>query len=236
MNLRPSVGAALVAGAVLVNVPYAVLVATFDYPDILRKPSIEVLTRFHDAGPALIGWWTAFAWVGAPLLFALPNLPQALFGDRVSALTRAATTLGVVGLVVQMVGLLRWVFVVPGLARTVSDPTVPEATRAAAVVAFETLHAYGGVALGEHLGQAMTVGWMLGLSIEGIRTRSMVGIGLWGVGAAALYALAQGELFATVVGGFPQWGPAGLVGSLAWLVFLLLLGVHLLRNPGHRPT
>jgi len=232
-SLRRSVGAALVIGALLVNVPYTLLVVTFDYPDVLRAPAMEVLTRFQAGGPRLIAVWAAFAWVGAPLLHALPNLPRALSGAQPSALATTATTLGVVGLVVQIVGLLRWVFVVPVLALLVTDPATPEATRTAALVAFQVVHAYGGVALGEHLGQALTITWTAALSVELLRTGAAPRwIGGLGLAAAALYALAQGELVGTVVPGFPQWGAAGLVGSLAWLAFLIALGANLLRAPG----
>lgn len=230
LSLRRSTGAALVAGAVLVNVPYAVLVSTFDYPDVLRLPASEILARFHAAGPSLIGWWAAFLWFAAPLLFALPNLPSAMFGERASAVTRFATVVGVLGLAVQMVGLARWVFVVPRLASLYVDPAASESTRAAVIVAFEAVHAYGGVALGEHLGQALTIAWMVGIAFELLRTRRSVPLAMWGFGAAAIYAAAQGELFATVIPDAPQWGPAGLFGSLAWLVFLMGLGALLLRD------
>ena len=48
--------------------------------------------------------------------------------------------------------------------------------------------------------------------------------------AAGVYALAQGELLATVMPGFPVWGEAGLVGSLLWLGWLIALGIVLLRG------
>ena len=52
-----------------------------------------------------------------------------------------ATTVGVIGLIVQMVGLLRWTFVVPVLADTFVHAT-DEATKAAAIVSFKTIHQF----------------------------------------------------------------------------------------------
>jgi hypothetical protein len=54
-------------------------------------------------------------------------------------------------------------------------------------------------------------------------------VGVFGLAAAALYSLAHGELLATVIPGFPAWGLAGLLGSLCWLAWMIVLGVFLLR-------
>lgn len=37
-------------GAVLVNIPYTLLIENFDYPDILREPTGYILTRFQESG------------------------------------------------------------------------------------------------------------------------------------------------------------------------------------------
>ena len=62
-----------------------------------------------------------------------------------------ATTLGVVGLVVQTIGILHWTFVVPVLADTYLSAT-DEATKNFVVVVFQLIHQFGGVLLGEYLG------------------------------------------------------------------------------------
>ena len=225
---RRAVGVSLVVAALAVNVPYSALIATFDYPDVLRAPPGEVLTRFHAGGPALIGLWLAFAWVGAPLLYAIPNLTAVAFHARDSTRLKTATMLGIAGLFAQIVGLSRWVFVVPGIAR--AYVAADEASRPALIAVFEAVHAFGGVLIGEHVGQAFTVGWMALVGLEIVQTRALPRwIGGLGLVAAAVYGLAQAELLATVIPGFPQWEPAGLVGSLLWLGFLLALGIALLR-------
>ncbi len=47
-------GAALIFLGVGLNIPFAILGATFDYPDILRQPTADVLVRFQAGGAALI--------------------------------------------------------------------------------------------------------------------------------------------------------------------------------------
>ncbi|GAB4402526.1 MAG: hypothetical protein OHK0039_00660 [Bacteroidia bacterium] len=223
MRPHTQTGWLLVAGAFLLFVPYAVLAFTFDYPDILRQDSGTILTRFHEAGPSLIWTWWAFAMVGLPLLVACVQLGQQL--ETRLPFMRWATTLGVVGLVVQMTGLLRWVFVVPVLAR--SYATGDAATQAAARVGFELMHQLGGVLLGEHIGQLFTIAWTISLAYAlghlGLLPRWAV---IWGYVAGGIYLLAQTELFATVMPGLPVVGVAGWLGSTLWLVWLLIVGVR----------
>ena len=158
-SLSKWTGILLIAGALLVNIPYFLLIATFDYPAILRQPAGTILTAFAAGGPRLILTWLAFAWAGLPLLFAILILPRVFEHRRLAALP-VATSLGVIGALVQMVGLLRWVFVVPGLAQTYTDPAASQAAKEALVITFQMLNQLGGVLLGEHLGQLFTIFWM----------------------------------------------------------------------------
>lgn len=228
-RLRRLVGLSFILGALLINVPYAILIASFDYPAILREPTAVILERFHAGGPALIYTWLAFAWVGLPLLFAIGMLPRLLARADIPYLG-IATAVGIAGMVVQMVGLLRWVFVVPLLAEMYVDPSSTESTRAAVSVVFLALHQYGGVVVGEHLGYAFVCIWMALVSLGLLRSRSLPRwVGVFGLGAAALYSLAHGELLATVIPGFLAWELAGLLGSLCWLAWMIVLGIFLLR-------
>ena len=227
-----AIGLLLIAGAILLFIPYTVLTITFDYPDILRQEADVVLTRFQAGGAGLIWTWLALALVGLPLVPAYIRLGQWLetnsTGDTPSV--RWATTIGVVGLVVQMVGLLRWPFVVPVLARTFVTAT-NEATREACRIAFITIHQYGGVVLGEHLGQLFTIIWTVALT--GALGRAGVlkhGWVVLGQAASVIYLLAQAELLATVLPGLPVWNLAGFLGSTLWLIWLIGVGLVLIRR------
>lgn len=228
-------GILLIVGAVLVNIPYAILISTFNYPDILRAPTGDILTEFAAAGPQLIWTWLAFAWVGLPILLAVLSLPRAL-ADRQEAgpgrlAVTVATFFGAAGLVAQMIGLLRWPFVVPLLARLYTAPGATEATRESAAAVFQAVHQYGGVVLGEHIGQTFTILWMVLLGVGLLRLRSVPRWLPWsGFVAAGVYALGQGELLATVMPAVPYWSAAGFVGSLLWLGWLIALGIVLLRQ------
>jgi len=228
-QFRKVTGLLFVVGALLVNVPYSLLIANFNYPDILREPAGAVLTQFHAGGTGLILTWLAFAWAGLPLLFATVMLKRVLAAEE-HPLLETATTFGLIGLVLAVVGLTRWVFVVPGLAHTYTDPASSEAMRASALVTFQAIHQYGGVVIGEHISQLMTIVWMA--LISGMMMRSAffrAWQGWLGLVAALVFFLAQSELLATVIPGFPEVPMAGLLGSLLWLLWMLVMGVALLR-------
>ena len=140
---------------------------------------------------------------------------------------------GAAGAVAQMIGLLRWPFVVPVLARMYTAAQATTDTRQAIEIVFQAVHQYGGVVLGEHIGQAFTILWMVLLSFcllrEGVLPRWVA----WaGFAASVVYVFAQGELLATAIPGIRYWGEAGLMGSLMWLGWLIVLGVVLIRSTG----
>ena len=147
-KIEKTIGILLIVSGILLFVPYTILSITFEYPQILRQDIGFVLNKFHDGGNALIWTWWTFAMVGLPLLPAYVLLGQKL--EAKLPLVRWVTYIGVISLIVQMLGLLRWTFVVPVLAHSYVNGN--EMAKEAAKIAFQVIHQYGGVVLGD-------VGW-----------------------------------------------------------------------------
>lgn len=222
-------GILFIIGAVLVNIPYTLLIMNFGYPDILREPTGQILTRYQEGGTGLIFTWLAFAWVGILLLFAIVMLQQVLERQDTPYLW-SGTVVGVIGGIAQMIGLLRWTFVVPILARIYTDPSASATTKESVVIVFQAIHQYGGVVLGEHIGQTFTIFWMLLVSLAMFKSTLFKPWLAWfGILASVVYSLAQTELLATVIPQFPVVPEAGLIGSLLWLIWMIALGVFLVR-------
>jgi hypothetical protein len=228
-SFRQLTGALFILGAILINIPFTLLIMNFDYPDILRQPVPEILTRFQAGGNSLIYTWLAFAWVGIPMLFGVVMLKRVLEKEN-SPFLETATAFGLIAFVVQIVGLLRWVFVVPILARLYTDPTAANATKDSLSALFLVVHQYGGVVLGEHIGQLLTILWTVMICAIIYRSNMFSKWVSWvGWGASAIYLLAQTELLATAMPDFPVLDWAGLYGSLLWLVWVIVLGVYLVK-------
>ncbi len=148
----------MIAAPLWFNATFAVLGNRFDYPGILRRPTEEILERFRAGGPSLILLWWAFMLSGLLMIVAAVLLSQALGFGGVLPLAMA---IGVLAGLVQMLGLLRWVFLVPSLARAYDDPQTSPAQREATVAIFRAFHQYLGVGVGEHLGYLLTGIWSM---------------------------------------------------------------------------
>jgi len=215
------------AGLVLIVVPAAFNVTffalgrAFDYPDILRRPTDEILRRFAAGGRRLVVLWYAFALTG--VLF----LPLALIVGELTAtdpLGRASVPFGLIAGVVQVVGLLRWPFLVPYLAGAYVAPSASQASRDATIVTFESAHRFLGMAIGEHLGYFFTAVWSF-----------LVALALEGSGLVPdVLALAGLVPTAMILAGLLEpagWRPAGAInaiGYLVWSAWLIALGIALL--------
>ena len=220
-------------GAVAFAAAAMVLSSTFNWPDVLREPASVVLPAFADGGTSLVWTWFATAWTYAILAVPILLLPAAL-GRRDDPALRVATYAGATSVVLSLIGFLRWVFVVPPLAR--SYVTGDAATRAAVDAAWTAQHQYGGALLGEHLGQLLVIGWSVTLCVIIVRTRVLPRwLGVTGLAVSALYLLNQGDILATAVPGFPVWDLAGLIGSTGWGLWVAALGVTVLLRPATAP-
>jgi hypothetical protein len=231
---RTLLGLAALLLAVGFNLPFAGLAAQFDYPDILRRPAGEVLTAFAAGGPILILTWYAFALSAVALILFAPALAlgTADWGRR-PGLAVAAALIGALAGLAQAIGLMRWVFAIPGMAAAYVDPATDAATRAALAMGFDLLNRWGGVAIGEHLGQLLTVVWV-GLAA----TQGWVGrlpLSRLAVVPAAVavvgITLGLGEGLSLALGHeAPVLGMMVVAGFLALSVWLVILGAGLIAH------
>jgi len=227
MKTEKTIGILLILGALGVLVPYTTLTIIFDYPNILRQETGIILTKFHEGGNRLIWTWWTFAILGLPLLQAYVLIGQKL--EHKFYFVRWATTLGVIGLIVQVIGLLRWTFVVPVLASNFINGN--EMTKETSKIAFQVVHQYGGVVLGEHLGQLFTIAWTIMMTSAFAKLKLFPKWTIWlGYSSSVIYLLAQTELFATVMPNIPVVGLAGFIGSTLWIIWLLIVGVKMLKR------
>jgi len=227
MRTERIIGLLLIVGTVLLCVPYTILTVIFEYPQILREDTGMILTKFYTGGTPLIVVWWLFAIMGLPILEAYVLIGQKL--ERKFYFVRWATTLALISGIVQIIGLLRWTFIVPLLAKTYVT-SQNESIRESCKIAFQVVHQYDGVVLGEHIGQLFTIAWMVIISSAfhqlKLFPKWIIGFGYL---AAFVFLLAQAELFATVIPHFPVWHLAGLIGSTMWLIWMLLIGVRFLN-------
>jgi hypothetical protein len=212
------------------NVSFLELGRTFDYPDILRREPDEILRRFAAGGTGLLLRWHAL------MLTALAMVPLVALLSTVlgasPALSTVTIAIGVAAGLTQTIGLSRWPYAVPELARRwvaadEADGPDREATRRSIEVTFAILHRFLGVGIGEHLGYLLTGLWTL-LAAASIVTTSAIPAWLGWIGVPIGLALVVGSAEFAGPNERDGWKPAGIIvpiAYIAWSVWLIALGV-----------
>ena len=220
-------GAFLIVAPVWFNATFALLGKRFDYPDILRRPATEILQRFRSGGSSLILLWWMFMLSGLLFIPAVVLLGQALGFTGINPL---AVSVGVLAGLVQMLGLLRWVYLVPSLARMNADPALESGQREANVAVFRAMHRYLGVGVGEHLGYLFTGTWSTLTGVAIVGTELLPAFMGW-VGIAIGVGLIVGS--AEFLGpneehGWSLASAAIPILYIAWSLWLLAMGLALI--------
>lgn len=224
----------VITGVLLITLPvaynglYMLLARTFGYPDILRRPSGEVLERFAAGGSTLVLTWWAFA-ISAVLLAPTAVLVSATFTDADPTLLSVATAFGLLAALVQFLGLIRWPFAVPHLAREMADPTSSASKKEAVDVIFQTLNRYLGVAVGEHLGYLFTAVWT-GLVGAAVLQSDVVNPAFGVVGLILFPLFVLGSMEFVGPNETKGWGFAGAlvpIVYIGWSLWLVAMGIAL---------
>jgi Domain of unknown function (DUF4386) len=226
VSIDVATGVLLIIAPVWFNASFALLAKRFDYPQILRRPTGEILERFRAGGTSLILLFWTFMLSGLLLIAAAVWLGRVLgFG----AVVLLATTIGVLAGLVQMLGLLRWVFVVPALARIDADPSLGPEQRETNAAIFRALHQYLGVGVGEHLGYLLTGAWSALIGIGIIRGDVLPEWQGWsGIVIGAGLALGSAEFLGpNEENGWAFAGAAIPVLYIVWSLWLLAMGIVL---------
>jgi hypothetical protein len=221
-------GVLLIALPIAFTVIFSVLGAIFDYPEVLRRPTAEILEAFRAGGSRLVTIWWTFAF-SAIAFVPLAVLVSGMLSAAPAPLVSAAITIGVLAGAVQFLGLLRWPFLVPYLARE-SESADP--ARAAAIdIVFQGFHRYLGVAVGEHLGYLFTGVWSILVSSAVLSLGGPWWIAIPGIVVGAVLAVCSLEF----VGPFERagWRWAGSVvpfAYIAWSLWLVAYGITVLAG------
>jgi hypothetical protein len=136
------------------------------------------------------------------------------------AIVPVATTIGVLAAVVQFLGLARWPFLVPALARAYVDRAASQATREAITVAFESFHRYLGMGIGECLGYLLTGAWTMLVGVAMLESSAFETWLAWpGIIIGAFLIVGSREF----VGRFEEegWKLAGTIVPIAFIAWSL---------------
>ena len=226
MNMQTTrrIAAVSMAGAATLAIAgFTALGSIFEYPQILKAPTDEILAAYRENQSAISGWFLVLA-IGAALLAPIGVLLGRIAGGT---LGRWIAGVGIAGATVQVVGLSRWVLLIPG----VSDDAAVPALAADARHTFELLHFWLGTIVGETVGYALTATFTVLVVIALTGTIAPRIVGYLGYLAAGL--IATGVLIPLGLGVASLTNFAGYV---AWCLWLIAMAVVLWRSPAAAPA
>ena len=223
LQVRRLAGLLLILVPVAFTICFTLLQMLFEYPDILRQSTADVLTKFQAGGTRLIAVWYALTLTAVLFIPVVVLMHRVLAAQEATVTLWIATVFGVIAGLAQTLGFLRWPFLVPHLAATYLAPDATEAQRATAALVFEAFHRYAGMAVGEHLGYLSTSVWTFLIALLMLRA-PLFGRWLGLSGMALAVGVATGLLEPA------GWEPAGAINAvsyLAWALWLVILGIVL---------
>src|SRR5690242_16631129 len=172
--------AALALASALAIAGFTVLGSVFEYPQILEESTADILALFREHQGSVMTWFLVLV-VSAALI-----APAGIWLGRIAGgtLGRWIAGVGIAAATVQVVGLQRWVTLVPGISNDALDTS----QRASAEDRFELWHNLLGKAIGETLGYALTATFTVLVVIALRRTVLPAWLSYLGYVAAALIA------------------------------------------------
>ena len=214
-------GASLALASALAIAGFSVLGSVFEYPQILEEPTSAILALFRENQGAVTSWFLVLV-ISAALL-----APAGIFLGRLTGgtLGRWIAGVGIAAATVQVIGLQRWVTLVPGVSEDALNP----AHRADAEARFELMHNVLGKIIGETIGYALTATFTILVVVALSRTIMPRWLALTGYLAAVLIATG---IFIPLVAAASLTNFAGYV---AWCAWLLAVAIVLFRA-GSRST
>lgn len=222
MNASRTAGTLLVAVPLIFTAGFTGLQMTFQYPDILRQPAGDVLTRFAAAGADLHLYWYGMMSASLLMIGAVIALGLHLWKHD-NLLAAFSIGAGVLAGLVQALGLLRWVMLVPSLAAMYVAPGATEMEQSMAVALFDAANHYLGMGVGEHLGYFFTATWTALAAALLFKTNPIL--------ASAGIVIALGVISGMLEPfGVPLTGMINSISYTLWAVWTLIVGIVVLRD------
>jgi len=204
----------LIAAALLTNAGFTALGSIFNYPDVLKEPTGEILDRFREHQTSVSIWFAvlaASAALFAPIAVGIGKLRD----DRWMKL---AVPAGIAAAAVQTIGLLRWPLLVPDFARDAASTNA--ATASNARDHFDTAHTILGNVVGETFGYTLTAAWTL-LVVASLGAR-FAGRAFATLGTVSAIMIVVGVLSPLDLAIIDTVNFAGYVLWSAWLIWLAI--------------
>ncbi|MEM8529889.1 MAG: DUF4386 domain-containing protein [Chloroflexota bacterium] len=216
-------GILLLAQFAIFLIPVIVLGNAINWPASLGEPASVVLPLITEqSGAVRFGYFSYM--ISSFLVIPISFLLYRIFREYAPTLIGISAAMGLISGVMKILGIVRWLVVMPVIAAIYLEPSASAATRDAAAVAFTAFNEYAG-GVGELLGVAFFSGlWTILVAIAILRTGVLP---RWTGWFGLVAALAVIYPFASIFG--IEMGTIILVGSVTlWQFWMIATGTVLL--------
>jgi len=213
-------GIVILIQVVISTICFLTLMAVFQFPDILRETSSVRFELFIENQYIIVPIYYLLALTGVSQIIISVLLFQ-LFPKK-STLVTLGAVFGVLTGLFQILGFIRWSFVIPYFAGLNSSS--PELIG----ILEGAFNSYAGMAIGEHLGFLMQGLWTIFLGIAILKTKLISKIlGKIGIVIGVLTILFAFEAFGGI---FSILGELTNPVESAWYIWLTFLAISLFRT------
>lgn len=225
MSVYRVAGVLLIAQFILMYLTVGVLGNAINWPASLDEPASVILPLLiEQRGAVALGYTSYFvsALLLAPIALLVYHIGRDT-GGRAALLV--ATGLGVLASFAKLLGIVRWLVLMPALASSYVDPQASPATRDAIAVVYDAFNNYAG-GVGETVGVALLSGlWTVLISVVALRRNTILPrwLGVFGLVAAALLVVAVAGAYGV------DLGPILFIQGVVWQFWMLALAIVLLR-------
>jgi uncharacterized protein DUF4386 len=215
---RRLAAATMAAAALLAIAGFTALGSVFEYPQILKEPTADILALYRANQGAVMAWFLVL------MVSALLLAPAGILLGRLAGGPRGRwiARVGVIAAAVQAIGLSRWVLLVPAISDDATDPS----RTADAHHSFELVHTWLGTILGETIGYALTAAFTVLVTLA--VTRAVAPRWMTWLGYAAAALIATGVVIPL---GVDAASLTNFAGYVLWCLWLLAMAAFLWRAP-----
>jgi Domain of unknown function (DUF4386) len=218
-------GATLIAFSSATAIAFVVLSSVFSFPDILRSPGSEVLPLFAEKASVVRPTYWILAMSGLVLIALSVELGRIL-ATHAEGPARLVSGFGIATGVFWSLGYARWPIAMPYLSNLYRTGDKERAGEL-----YELLNRYAGMTVGEHLG-FITMG-VFAIALAVALRRNNIGPKWFfpvGIFAGVSIAITSFEQYDNDV---PVLGELNGAANTVWFLWLLALGVVLVRRSAH---
>jgi hypothetical protein len=203
---------------------FELLTMYFDYPTVLREPAGRILELYLTKMPAILTYTYILMFISF-FFVPLSVITYKLLDDgKKSLLLQIGTVIGIMAGALNALAFSRWVWFVPNLAHTYTDPTVNQATKDAVIVIFESFHIYAGVSIGELFGMNLLGLWGVIIGIMFLRSSLIKQWLSWvEIIVSALIVAGTFQVF-----GVKDTGTIVAISANIWAALMVIIGVTLI--------